>query len=284
MGIVQGLTEFLPVSSSGHLSFLQNEFGIDGESADMLFNVILHLGTLIAVIVYYRATIWDVLTHILKRRLTLMLIIATAPLVGIVFLRHYIEFVSSNTVIIGALWLINGALLILSDTYAGAKNRRANGNAESDLTENNSNINVDIKADINADANLKTDDTVRWYDALIVGIAQCAAILPGLSRSGVTITAGTFRGFDRRFAVKFSFLLSIPAILGANLFEINSAVKAGFDTSAIPSYIAGIVAACVSGFLAIKFVDWIAGKVKFKFFGIYCIALGIVAITLALVR
>ncbi|MDR0819569.1 MAG: undecaprenyl-diphosphate phosphatase [Oscillospiraceae bacterium] len=252
-GVVQGLTEFLPVSSSGHLAFLQNEFGINGESDDMLLTVLLHLGTLVSVIIYYRKDISDILRHLTKRRIVPLVIIATIPLLGAVLLKDYVEVLYHSTLFIGIMWIVTGVMLILGDAYTPGKAR-------------------------------KDEEHTKFSDALIVGIVQGIAILPGLSRSGSTITAGTLRGLDRKFAVRLSFLMSIPAILGANVLEIKDAVAVGIETSKLPTYAAGVVAAAVSGYLAIRLIDWVAEKAKFKYFGMYCLAIGIAAIVLGIIK
>jgi len=253
LGLIQGLTEFLPVSSSGHLAFFQNVLGVNLESGNMLFDVLLHLGTLVSVIIYYRKDIWDILTHITKRRIVPLVIIATVPLLAAVFLNDYVDVLFQSIIFIGIAWLVTGILLILSDKLQFVGTR-------------------------------KTEATAKFSDALIVGIVQAIAIVPGLSRSGSTITAGLFRGLDRRFAVKFSFFMSIPAIIGANILEVKDALESGIEFNSLPVFAVGMVVAAVSGYFAIKLVNWLSERAKFTYFGIYCLLLGALSIVIGIVK
>ena len=130
----------------------------------------------------------------------------------------------------------------------------------------------------------KRANSATLTDALLVGLGQAVATVPGLSRSGTTISVGLMRGFDRKFAVRFSFLMSIPAILGANILEIGDAVKAGIDMSLIPVYLLGMAIAAVAGYFAIRLVNLLAQKGKFGKFAYYCWAVGIITIIASLVR
>ena len=123
---------------------------------------------------------------------------------------------------------------------------------------------------------------MRIRDALLIGLCQAVATIPGLSRSGTTITAGIATGLDRRFAVKFSFLISIPAVLGANLVELVHAAKEGIDWSLMPKYLLGMLVAMVSGYFALRLLRYIANKGKFGWFAWYCWAAGAIAILLSI--
>ncbi|MDR2606301.1 MAG: undecaprenyl-diphosphate phosphatase [Oscillospiraceae bacterium] len=249
LGLIQGLTEFLPVSSSGHLAFVQNVFDIELESSGF-FDILLHLGTLISVLIYYRRDIWDILKHLTKRRMVPLVLIGTVPLVLSVLLKGYEEILRKSNLSIGIAWVVTGLLLILSDK-------------------------------IHFVTSGKTEETAKFRDAAAVGVVQAiAAVFPGLSRSGSTITAGLFCGLDRKFAVKFSFLLSVPAIIGANILGIKDAIEIGVDSAMLPVYAVGVLAAAVSGYGAIRVVNWISEKAKFTYFGIYCLIIGAAAIVL----
>ena len=270
LGLVQGVTEFLPVSSSGHLSILQNMFGLENvEQSHLLFDVMLHLGTLISVFIAYRKDIADILRAIFatltgkhkggksaeqknraSMRLFIMVIIATLPLFVAVFLNDYAEKLYNNTLFIGIALLVTGILLYVSDRAARGK---------------------------------KNEKSATMGNALITGIAQAIAIVPGLSRSGTTISVGIFQGFDREFAVKFSFLMSIPAILGANILTFIKAIKAGVDFSLMPTYLVGVLVAAVSGYFAISLVRYITKKDKFGGFAYYCWAVGLITIVLTVI-
>jgi undecaprenyl-diphosphatase len=268
LGLVQGVAEFLPISSSGHLSLMENLLKVAQD--DILFEVLLHLGTLVAVCVVYWQDIVDMVRDFFgvlgglfsknrrmrvspsaNTRLVFMLIVATIPLVLVIPVKDRVETLYGNTLFIGCALLATGIILFLSDRLAQGR---------------------------------KTARTATMMDALIVGLSQAVAVVPGLSRSGTTISIGMMRGFDRKFAVRFSFLLSIPAILGANILEVGDAVRAGLHTELIPIYILGMVISLVSGYFAIKLVNLLARKGKFGSFAYYCWAVGIVTIIATLVQ
>lgn len=271
LGLVQGVAEFLPISSSGHLSLMQNLMGMTSiAKTDLLFEVLLHFGTLIAVFIVYFRDIVDlvrdfisVLFNLFSRqtqkrvspspnsRMVLLLIVATLPLILIVPIKDSVEALYGNTVFVGCALLVTGFFLFCSDRIQRGK---------------------------------KAARTATILDAAIVGLAQAIAVVPGLSRSGTTISVGMMRGFDRKFAVRFSFLLSIPAILGANILEIRDAVQAGVDVKLIPIYLVGIVVSAVFGFFAIKLVNLLAQKGKFGKFAYYCWAVGLIAIAWSLIK
>lgn len=269
LGIIQGLAEFLPISSSGHLSVFQNFFGMAQDAADNLFfDVLLHLGTLAAVFVAYwgeiKAIVLEGLTMVglrklprgqkpdrLSRRMILFIIAATLPLLVVLPVKDVVDGLYSNTIFIGCAFLVTGTLLFLSD-------RMTRGNK-------------DLKS-------------ATIIDALLVGCAQAVAVVPGLSRSGSTIAAGLSRGFSREFAVKFSFLLSIPAVLGANLLSLIDAAQAGIDWSLMPMYAAGIITAAVSGYLAIRLLKFITQRGSFGAFCYYCWGAGLVTLILSLIK
>ena len=267
MGLVQGVTEFLPISSSGHLAILQNFLGLGSMEDHLLFDVLLHLGTLGAVFIAYWKDIAGLFSeglamlHLkklprgqkpdrLKRRMISFLVLATLPLIAAALLKGAIEPLYENTFFIGFALLATGGLLFASDRMGrGTKNER----------------------------------NVTIGEVMTVGLAQAVATVPGLSRSGTTISVGMLCGFERSFAVKFSFLLSIPAVLGANLLSLIDAVKAGIDFSLLPMYLAGVVTAFVSGFFAISILRILVQKNRFGSFAYYCWGAGLVTLILSLV-
>jgi len=269
LGFVQGVAEFLPISSSGHLSVLQNVFGMSNVEADhMFFDILLHLGTLLAVFVAYwseiKALVLEFFTMIhlrklpagkkpdrLSRRMIAFIIIGTLPLVAVLPIKDYLDPLYNNLLFIGGALLVTGLLLFLSD-------RMGRGNK-------------DVKS-------------ASILDVLLVGIAQAIAVVPGLSRSGTTIAAGMSRGFDRAFAVKFSFFLSIPAVLGANILSIADALEAGIDWSLMPVYLVGVITAAVSGYLSIRLLKFITRKGSFGGFCYYCWGAGLVTMILFLIK
>lgn len=260
MGILQGISEFLPISSSGHLALFQYFGGGDASSdSQMLFTVLLHLGTLVAVFVAYWKDIVELVQEMVRwvrclinkeeseesvpsaRRMILMIIVATLPLFLVLLIKDHIDNLFSNPVAVSFALIFTGFLLFFSD-------RIARGH--------------------------KTAKSATMKDTILIGVAQAIATIPGISRAGSTISAGMILGFDRSFAVRFSFLLSIPAILGANILEIGDAVQSGVDASLIPVYIVGMIVAAVVGYFAIQLVKMLAQKGKFGYFAYYCWAVG----------
>lgn len=269
LGIVQGVAEFLPISSSGHLAILHNLFNMsDLGSNHMFFDVLLHFGTLIAICFMYWSDIKAMFTQTIdmlsgrtvdengrrrrfpEARLFMLIIVATLPLVLILPVHKYIEALSNSTVYVGIALILTGCMLLVSDKMAKGS---------------------------------KTEKNMLFTDALIVGLCQCVATLPGLSRSGTTITAGIATGHDRSYAVKFSLLMSIPAVLGATLLELVDAFKTGIDVSLIPAYLFGMIAAMVSGVLSIGLLKMIARKTRFGGFSYYCWVVGVLTIILSLI-
>lgn len=271
LGIVQGITEFLPVSSSGHLSILQNLLKI-GEDAGghLFFDVLLHLGTLGAICVVYRKDLRAIITDTVGMlrggqgddfsgegpvrpsvRLLIMIIVGTLPLFLALPFKNKLELLYYKTWFIGCVLVVTGALLYVTDRYvvSGRKNEK----------------------------------TMTVKDALIIGFAQMIALIPGLSRSGTTISVGQARGLDRDFSVRFSLLLSLPAVIGSTIITLLSALKAGIVWASVPAYLVGLVFAGVVGYFAIGFLRRMMAKGKFGRFAYYCVGLGILVIILSLI-
>jgi undecaprenyl-diphosphatase len=253
LGIVQGLTEFLPVSSSGHLVLLQKLFGI--EEPALFFDVMVHLGTLLAVCV----VLWRDIVAILRRivqPLTGYLILATVPtVIAALTLRGSIEYAFESGQFLGFSFLITTTLLCTAELLS----RRA---------RSGEGIN---------DNGLKKADGMNWLDALVIGILQAVAIIPGISRSGATISGALSRRLDRDFAARFSFLLSIPAILGAVVLHAKDLAHDGAATEGIgaAAIIAGTVSAAVVGFFAVRLMLKIIRERSLFGFAIYTAILGI---------
>ncbi len=270
LGLIQGVAEFLPISSSGHLSIAQNLLGLKVEGTkDVFFDVLLHLGTLAAVFVAYWKDIREMILEFFRtisdfrrggmprsippaRRLILLIIVGTLPLFLVLPVQELVEGLYDNTYFVGGALLVTGALLFVCDRVRRGR---------------------------------KNEKTATVLDAALVGVGQAIATCPGISRSGTTICVGCFRGLERRFAVRFAFLLSIPAVLGANLLQIKDVAEAGgIDVKLLPVYIAGVAAAAVSGYLSICLVRMVANKGKFGAFAYYCWAAGAITIALSVVR
>ena len=268
LGLIQGLTEFLPISSSGHLVALQQILAIPG--ASLAVDVALHLGTLVAVFVFYWHDIMEMVKEFFLwigellgirkpkyksnngyRTMMIMIIIATIPtaIIGLIF-NDIFEKAFSSIKVVGFTLLITGTLLWISNRI-----RRGRKQAKD----------------------------ISIVDAITVGLIQGLAITPGISRSGSTIFAGMLRGFSMELATKFSFLLSIPAILGAALLEGKKVLEQGqLLTDGLPMFI-GFVVAAVSGFFAIKFLVNLINKRKLHYFSYYCWGVGILIILYSLV-
>lgn len=269
LGLVQGVAEFLPISSSGHLAIAQNLLGLEGAgSVPEFFDVLLHLGTLIAVFAAYWTDICEMVVEFFRgigdlvhrstpspvppaRRLILLIIVGTLPLFAVLPIRKHVQGLTDNMVFVGAALIVTGILLFLCDRVRKGR---------------------------------KTERSATWLDALLVGVGQAVATLPGVSRSGMTITAGCFVGYERRFAVRFSFLLSIPAVLGANILSIGDAVQAGINGAEVPMYLVGVVTAAVTGYLCIRLLKYVADKGRFGAFAYYCWAVGILTLVLQAVK
>jgi undecaprenyl-diphosphatase len=275
MGVLQGITEFLPVSSSGHLAIFKELFNIDLETG-ILFDILLHLGTLAAVLAAYFKDIKKLVTGFMilidcvinlkifiankihkedypyrpivrnaYRKFVMLVIVSTIP-TGIIgyAAKDLIETVSGILIVPGVCLIITGILLYIADKF---------------------------------NEGTKTPRHVSYNNAFIIGICQGIATLPGISRSGTTITACLVSGFDRKFAVKYSFIMSIPAILGAAILELNDIGKLTLSTGEIFNYSVGTLVSAVVGYISIKTMLVVVRKKKFKGFAIYCLLAGITA-------
>ena len=277
LGVIQGLTEFLPVSSSGHLAIMKNILRMDLETG-ALYDVLLHVATLVAICIVMRkdiaklilefiSIVRDVFTNFLifidrithkddqyyikimssaYRRFVVLIIVSSIPTAIIGFLLNDIIETVENELLVPGICLIATAVIILISDFLADGTKKPK------------------------------DDTV--YDAFAIGTAQGIATLPGLSRSGTTITACILCGFDRKFAVKYSFIMSMPAIFGAlilKLSKISSETVTGGD---IAVYIVGMVIAAVVGYFALIFTTKLVQKKSFKYFAFYCFGIGVVSI------
>jgi len=252
LGVVQGLTEFLPVSSSGHLVLGESLLKI--KLTDISFEVFLHFGTLLAVVVYFRRTIQAMMKAVWLKvktprvrndadqdwRLFWLIIIGSVPagLLGVLF-KDIIEKSFSSVIFVSFMLLFTGLVLFLTRFFHAAKEK------------------------------------LNFGDALIVGFAQAIAILPGISRSGLTISTGIFRKVEPGKAAEFSFLLSLPAVLGASLLKLKDVLGHSDTSLDLKTYMIGALVAFGVGYLAIKFLLKIIQKGKFEYFGYYCFSVGL---------
>ena len=266
LGLIQGIAEFLPISSSGHLAIAQHFLGLDTEVPEF-FDVLLHLGTLLAVFVAYWQDIKDMVAEFFRgigdiahrstptpvppaRRLILLIVIGTLPLFLVLPIHKKVQALSGSMVFIGLALIVTGFLLFACDLIRKGR---------------------------------KDERSATWLDAVVVGVGQAIATMPGISRSGMTITTGCFSGFERRFAVRFAFLLSIPAVLGANILSLKDALEAGIDWGQVPVYLVGVVVSAVVGYLCIRLLKMIADKGRFGSFAYYCWAMGLLTLVLNII-
>lgn len=268
LGLIQGVAEFLPISSSGHLAIAENLLSMSGASeVPKFFDVLLHLGTLLAVFVAYWDDIRDMVVEFFggvrdlahhttpvpvppARRMILLIIVGTLPLFAVLPIKDLVEGLSDNMYFVGGALIVTGFLLFASDRVKKGR---------------------------------KTEKSATMLDVLLVGVAQAIATCPGISRSGTTITAGCFLGFDRKFAVRYSFLMSIPAILGANILSIKDALETVIWAD-VPVYLVGVLVSAVVGYACIRLLKMIADKGKFGFFAYYCWAVGVLTIVLNVIQ
>ena len=268
-GVLQGLTEFLPVSSSGHLSLYQYFTGINSESS-VTFSVMLHLGTLLAVIIAFWPTVWQLLKEFFLlfadlfrgrlfkqpatpyRRMLYLLILSCVPLLLVLPLQDLITSVSADNDILveGICFLITSALLFLAD-------RAPRGHRDA--------------------------STMKGKHALAIGVAQLFTTLPGISRSGSTISVGPLCGLERSYAVSYSFILGLPAVLAAGILDLHDAATAGIGIEWGTALI-GMAAALIFGLLAIRLVNYLIKSDKFRIFAIYTLVLGSVVVILGIVE
>ena len=262
-GILQGITEFLPVSSSGHLALFQYFSNVEAESSGFIM-ALLHLGTLVAIFLAFRETIWGLIKEAFwmikdlftlkftlkqmndERKMIVMLIIATIPLVILYpFKSAYDGIVArGGMLLLGFCFLYTSTILFISD-------RRDKGK--------------------------KTVKEMSYGNALFVGIFQGIALFPGISRSESTIGSSLIAGFSKDFAVKFSFILGIPAIQGGCLVEMKEALATSVPIEVTPM-IVGFIVAAVVGYLSIKMIDWLVKTDKYKVFAYYTLVVGVITL------
>jgi len=245
LGLIQGVTEFLPVSSSGHLAICQALFGWENPEANLAFNVAVHLGSLAAVLIFVRRDIFAMLTT--ERRLIAVLAVATIPLVlvGLTF-KDVVADVAANLAAVGGFLICTAGILALA-TRLQDGDRRA----------------VDLP----------------WARALLIGFAQAAAIFPGISRSGSTLVGGLATGLQREQAVRFSFLLAVPAIAGAGLFTFLDARSAA--PGAIDEMLLGAVTSFLASMGAMRLLVAAVIRKKLGWFAVYCVLAGVTALAMA---
>lgn len=252
LGLIQGLTEFLPVSSSGHLELGKAMFGLELSGADSLtFDVIVHAGTALSTIVVFRKDIANIIKGMLKPEwndewkfaVNVLISLVPAGFIGLLFQDQIEILFQDQVLLVGGMLVITGLLLFLAD--------RAK----------------------------RTERSVKPVDAIIVGIAQAVAILPGISRSGATISTSVLLGVDREKAARFSFLMVLPLIIGKSLLDVKSIYEGEIATEAVSTValLVGFAAAFIAGILACNWMIRLVKRASLKWFAFYCFSVGIAA-------
>lgn len=268
-GLIQGLTEFIPVSSSAHLSVLSNLFGVISSGFNIkAFSIFVHFGTVIAALIFYwqdyaliifQAADFAALSrgqssrqsrHYTSVRLLLMMCVAILPLFLILPFNNFISSLNYNSAFVGVMLVLSGVILYIADQFK-----------EGDKTEKNMSLS----------------------DALIIGLCQAVAIIPGISRIGTVFTAGLAIGLKKDFSARFAVLLSVPVMIGANLFRIFDAAKDMFTWRDLPACLLGMAAAIVSGIFALRVFKTIADNGKFKTIAWYCWVAGVLSVILTMI-
>jgi len=276
LGVVQGLSEFLPISSSGHLKLFQHFFEFESEQNSYI-SIMLHLGTLVAVFIVYYKLIWQMIIEAFKiirdlctgrfrwsqmtgtRRMVVMVFISTALLlvmlipVGEHNIMDYLNMLNEmeSLIPLGIAFMFTGILLIVTFIINAKYKQRRN------------------------------EPTVR--DALIIGGTQCLATIAGVSRSGSTMASGLICGLSREYMVAYSFIMSIPPILAAAATEVKTIMSTGAEMPVdILPMLVGMMSAMIFGVLSIKAIQWLIKKDRYKLFGYYCLTLGVVVVALSI--
>lgn len=263
LGLIQGLAEFLPISSSGHLALMQQWFGIE-EDKVLLFAVLLHVGTLVSVFIVYWKDVWELIKELgltirdiftgrglriqerPTRKLGVMIIVATIPtgIIGILF-NDFFNSLYNSVIPVGIGLIITGFLLILAERMGSAS---------------------------------RGIQQMNYRNALFIGTVQGIAICPGISRSGSTLFGSLMCNLDRKFAVKFVFLISIPSILGSAVMEAPAAIQSGLEPGQLGPILVGMAVAAISGLIAIKTMIKIVSDKKLSYFSYYVWILGLIVV------
>jgi undecaprenyl-diphosphatase len=266
LGILQGLTEFIPVSSTAHLLIAEHFLGIPADTAAFAFSVLVQLGTILALIIYFWKDLLAIVTDTLKNlgglgnfktlpenaKMGWYIVIATIPaLLAGVLLKKYVDALFGQPLTEAAIRLFAAAILLTLAEYFGKRTRKL--------------------------------ESMTWLDALVVGLMQVIAVFPGASRSGTTISGGMFRGFDRPAAARFAFLMSVPVMLAAGAYEALGLFKLPNLSQFIPSVAVGFLAAAVVGWFAIKWLLGYLNKHSLYIFAAYCAVLGAICVVFQLI-
>ena len=269
-GLLQGVTEFIPVSSAAHLCVLFNLFGITASGFNVkAFSVFLHFGTIIAAFITYWQDFGEVLFQSLEfaasgsggaggpkrksfpaARLMIMMLFSILPLVMILPLNGYINRLFEMNGLVGIMLVITGLILFVSDRLWGRD---------------------------------KTERNMSLSDAILIGLAQSVSAIPGISRTGIVYTAGVAVGLQRDFAAKYTIMLSVPVMFAANIVRLVDAARGSFSLSDIPPCLVGMAAAIGAGILSIRVFRAMAAKGRFRTVGYYCCVAGVLSVILTMI-
>src|SRR5215510_9250576 len=252
LGIIEGLTEFIPVSSTAHMLIVQKLLNIPSDDAMFAFLILVQIGPLVALIIYFWQDLWSLIKAFFAKpfsteenKLVWYIIIATVPaLLAGVLLKHIVEGLFKTPLPEASIRLLTAAILLTLAEYFGKRTRQL--------------------------------DSMTWLDALIVGLFQILAVFPGASRSGSTISGGMFRGFDRSAAARFAFLLAIPVMLAASGYESLDVLKMSNLGSFLPVLAVGFIVAAIVGWLSIKWLLNYLNKNSLYVFAAYCAVIGVI--------
>lgn len=271
IGIVQGLTEFLPISSSAHIRICKEIFSLSDEG--VAFDVLLHFGTLVAVCIFYRKDVWGLIKEAFlflrdilsfgktkvfdfnrpQRLMLVMITITTIPTAIVGFLlEDAVENIFSSLVFVGIALVLTSLMLVVTDKIQQHEPE-------------------------------KNESEICAKDAFLIGICQSCAVVPGLSRSGATVFGGRVCGFDLRFAVKYSFLCSLPAIIGAIVLKAGDISTAAMTPVDAIGYVAAFAVSAAVGYLSLGLLDMLAKKKNFKLFAYYCAIVGVICIAYSII-
>jgi len=261
LGIIQGLTEFLPVSSTAHLLIGQKLLGIPASDATFAFLVIIQLGTILSLVIFFWKELWNIVKTTLTNlrglndfqslpfnaRLGWYILLATIPaLIAGVLFKDLVKNLYSNQLLEASIRLLTAAILMSLAEYFGKRSRKL--------------------------------DSITWVDGIFIGILQIISVFPGASRSGTTISAGLFRNFDRPAAARFAFLMSVPVMLAAGAYESISLIKMPGISQFLPLLIIGFISAAIVGWFAVRWFMGYLSKHSLHIFAIYCLILGLVCL------
>ena len=254
LGLFQGLAEFLPISSSGHLNLLQALFGVELDH-QLLFNILLHVGTLVAVLIVFWKDWLNMLLHPIKDKTLLLLFIASLPaLVAKVLFDKPLDYVETHNDLLGVCFLLTGLMLVLTQKLS-----RKNAKRHQEKSK------------------------VGFGEAIAMGCLQAVGMLPGVSRSGSTIFGGVWAKLNRETAAKFSFMMSAPAIVGGLLSEVMNVMETGVSLGPdLPAILIGMIVAGVTGYFAIRFFLKLIARVSLNGFALYVTVVGVLVIVLQL--